>query len=98
VIAAAAGTPLAQTAGPEVERTQQQVTAQQRKVQSEQKAEAAAGIGETNGEEHQPEERDADGRLPWRPPERSSAAPNPPEPPKSKDANGVSGTLLDLSG
>jgi hypothetical protein len=98
-----AGTPLAQTKGSEVERTQQDVRNQQRQVQNDLRAENAAGIGEADGEDHQSGERDADGRRSW----EESAAPKTPEQPtpqespperRSKDAAGKSGSLLDLSG
>lgn len=98
----AAGAPLAQTKGSETERSRQDTGAQQRRVQSDQKAEAASGIGETDGEDHQTADRDADGRRFWEaPPE-----PNAPEQAagtddadrRSKDATGQSGQNLDLSG
>jgi hypothetical protein len=100
VAASVAGSPLAQAKGSETERAEQDVGAQQRKVQSDQKAEAAAGIGETDGENHEPAERDADGRRPWefparKNPEAGSAAQSPRP---SKDTSGQSGNLLDLSG
>jgi hypothetical protein len=100
VAASAAGSPLAQAKGSETERAEQDVGAQQRKVQSDQKAEAAAGIGETDGENHEPADRDADGRRPWEFPAGNSPdaepAAHPPRP--SKDTSGQSGNLLDLSG
>ena len=103
-IASAAGSPLAQATGSEVERTQQEMGTQQRQVQSDQKGDAAAGIGETDGEDHEPAERDADGRRPWEaPPQKKKPAASDEEPaalaPKqTKDASGQSGTLLDLTG
>lgn len=103
VIASVAGTPLAQTKGSEVERTQQEVNAQQRRTTGERKAESAAGISETDGQEHQAAERDADGRRLW-----EEQAGSPPPPPTddaaqdtshmSKDLTGQSGTQLDLCG
>jgi hypothetical protein len=98
----AAGAPLAQNKGSEVERSGQEIGAQERHVQNEQKAEAAAGIGETDGKDHQTGERDADGRLPWkrRLVIKNDAAAEPPaaSPPPSRDTKGESGNLLDLSG
>ncbi len=98
--ASAAGSPLAQTKGSEVERAQQDAGAQERQIQSEVKAESAAGIGETDGEDHETAERDADGRRPWeRMPHRAKdEATAKAEPPRSKDLTGESGTQLDLSG
>jgi len=99
--ASAAGSPLAQTKGSEVERAQQDLGSQQRQVDSQTKAESAAGIGETDGEDHQTAERDADGRRLWeRPPDHKSddAEAGPADPPRSKDVTGQTGTQLDLSG
>ena len=99
-----AGSPLAQTQGAEPERARQDSAAQQRRIESDQKAEAAAGIGETDGEDHETAERDADGRRPWEiPPEAENAETadehaGPGKAPRSKDATGHSGNLLDLSG
>ena len=104
VAGSVAGSPLAQTQGSETERAQQETGSQQRRIQNEQRAEAAAGIGEADGEDHETQERDADGRRLW---EHSSeaeraeqgqeeSAAKPPR--QSKDATGQSGNLLDLSG
>lgn len=101
IIISAAGTPMAQAKGTETERTQQESVNQQRQAQGEFRAESAAGIGQTDGEDHEASERDADGRSPWKLPERtqgSSAGPPGARPPTSKDATGQSGTQLDLSG
>ncbi len=99
-----AGSPLAQTKGAETERAGQDATAQQRRTESDQKAEAAAGIGETDGEDHETADRDADGRRLWQGPsgkqeaetEADDAEQRPPR--LSKDASGQSGNLLDLNG
>ncbi|MGW8258435.1 MAG: hypothetical protein ACWGMZ_13195 [Thermoguttaceae bacterium] len=101
VLASAAGAPLAQTKGSDLDHTSQDVGAQQRQVANEQKAEMAAGVGQTDGEDHQTDERDADGRLPWKqPPETQQLAPDDSakEEPHSRDVSGESGNLLDLSG
>ena len=63
--ASAAGSPLAQSHGSEVDRSRQDAAAQQRKVLSDQKAEDAAGIGQTDGEDHETADRDAVGRRIW---------------------------------
>jgi hypothetical protein len=97
----AAGSPLAQTVGTETERAQQEVSGQQRRMDAEKKAEAAAGIGQTDGEDHETADRDADGRRMWEnAPEGKGDANDRAEDegPKSKDASGKSGTQLDLSG
>ena len=96
-----AGTQLAQATGSDVERTQTDAGSQQRRVDADRKAENAAGIGETDGEDHETAERDADGRRIWENTRRNKAAGQSGEagdPPRSKDTTGQSGTLLDLSG
>ncbi len=104
VAGSAAGSPLAQTKGAEPERAQQDAGAQQRRIESDQKADSAAGIGETDGEDHETAERDADGRRLWdASPEDSDAEQteeqsDPSGQHQSKDASGQSGNLLDLSG
>ncbi|MFW5692816.1 MAG: hypothetical protein ACOCWL_01235 [Thermoguttaceae bacterium] len=101
IAASAAGSPLAQTHGSEVDRARGDAAAQQRKIRNEQKAEDAAGIGETDGDDHQAEDRDADGRRLWeespQPGKDAADAPDAAEP-RGKDPTGQSGNLLDLSG
>ena len=96
----AAGVPLAQTKGADAERATQDVGAQQRNTVYEKKAEAAAGIGEADGEDHETNERDADGRRPWEfhPNEQKPGDDPAKDPPQCRDASGESGNLLDLSG
>jgi hypothetical protein len=99
--ASAAGSPLQQTQGAEVERTSQDVAAQQRRVQNDQKADAAAGVGEADGDDHDAQERDADGRRLWELPSGSESERGEPDDSLSqqgKDPTGQSGSLLDLSG
>ena len=67
----AAGSPLAQTKGAALERAQEEVGAEQRRLYHDRKAEAAAGVGEPDGEDHQTAQRDADGRRPWEEPHES---------------------------
>jgi hypothetical protein len=100
VTTSAAGAPLAQTKGAEAEKARQDAAGQQRHVQSAERAESAAGIGETDGQEHAPSERDADGRRLWEAPPRAQSddTPDPPPDRHSKDATGQSGTTLDLCG
>jgi len=97
-----AGSPLAQTSGSETERAQHDVGAQQRRIQSDQKAESAAGIGETDGEDHEAADRDADGRRPWEaPPGSETPAADDQDASASsrpQDPSGESGNLLDLTG
>ncbi len=48
-----------------LERAHGEVGAQRRRVYHERKAEAAAGVGQPDGEDHETADRDADGRRPW---------------------------------
>lgn len=99
-----AGTQLAQAKGSDLERAHHEAGNQQRRVQTEQKAEQAAGIDAADGEDHQAAERDADGRRLWedtrrrRQDEPVDAATESLDPPQGSDPTGQSGTLLDLSG
>lgn len=101
LIGSAAGAPLSQTSGSEAERTVREGVAQQRQVDANQKAELAAGIGQTE-QDQESSERDADGRRPWESPakggkeDKSTAADVPVR--QSKDASGQSGNQLDLTG
>ncbi len=100
----AAGAPLAQAKGSDVERAQHDAANQQRVVQSDRKADDAAGIGAADGEDHETAERDADGRRLWedtrrkKTPDAPGTASAPLDPPPTNDPTGQSGTLLDLSG
>ena len=96
-----AGTSLAQTRGPDVDRAQQESAARELRAQSQEKAELAAGIGEADGDNHQTAERDADGRRLWEFPQRKGkqeAVADEPHQPQSQDPTGHSGSMLDLSG
>jgi hypothetical protein len=96
--ASVAGSPLAQTRGPDVERAHGEVGAQQRQLYHDQKAEAADGVGQPDGEDHETDQRDADGRRPWEaPPEAEEEAGSSPIR-QSNDPSHQSGNLLDLTG
>jgi hypothetical protein len=100
VVASAAGTSLAQSKA-DVDRTNTDVNAQQRQTFNNLKAESAAGIGETDGENHETEERDANGRRLWEAPlggKKSPEGENSATPPMVRDVTGQAGNLLDLSG
>jgi hypothetical protein len=92
-----AGTPLAQTAGSELERSHGEVGAQRRQVYYDGKAEAAAGVGQPDGEDHETDQRGADGRRPWEEPP-TSLADVLQNSPRSVDPSRQSGNLLDLDG
>lgn len=102
--ASAAGSPLSQTKGSDVDRAEDETAAQARRAQSEKKAENAAGIGEADGEDHETADRDADGRRLWEDTTPPSEGENPqsgtaaPDERQSKDSSGQRGNLLDLSG
>jgi hypothetical protein len=98
--AGVAGTPLAQAKGADLERTHGEVAAARRRVYHNQKAEAAAGVGEPDGENHEIADRNGDGRRPWEQP--PSVDPSQQEQEdverQSKDPSHQRGNLLDLSG
>jgi len=103
-----AGSSLAQTTGTDVLRARQEALAQQGDLEAAQRTEDALGIGETDGEDNQTNERDGDGRTPWRLGRRDPAL--PPEEIAEEpiadsavsdavsDASGERGGQLDLSG
>lgn len=88
-------------------RAEKQTTDQARRANSDQKAESAAGVGETTQDE-KASDRDADGRRMWEaandPDSESNEAATEvaenetQEAPQSKDPTGSSGGRLDLSG
>ena len=76
VAGSVAGSPLAQTKGSEPNGPSK-TPVQQRRVETDRRAEAAAGIGETDGEDHETDERDADGRRSGKPrPSRKTRKPS----------------------
>ena len=91
---------LAQGQGSEVNRTQQETADHARDVQSTEKAENAAGVGQTEQDE-EATDRDADGRRPWEimpdadEPEEDVVSPGEV---RSKDPTGAMGGRLDLTG
>jgi hypothetical protein len=104
IAGSAAGSPLSQTRGADVEKAAQDTADQSRETQTSQRAEKASGIGETH-EDEQASDRDADGRRPWeaggqaKEPERDVPTDDDPQaPPQSKDPTGQKGNQLDLSG
>jgi hypothetical protein len=102
VLGSAAGAPLSQTKGSEIDRAAREGAAADGRIDSEKKAEAAAGIGQTEGDEAS-SDRDADGRRLWELPpeeeEQAKQAAGEQSPPKRvKDPKGESGNTLDLTG
>jgi hypothetical protein len=96
--ASAAGSPLAQTMGTELERVQKEVGARRRRVYHQEKAEAADDVGEPDGEDLETHQRDADGRRPWEEPPEPEPDAGPPITRRSKDPSQQRGNLLDLTG
>lgn len=99
--AGAAGSPLAQVRAGDAERAKD--TADRDRLRSaDLKAEQSAGVGETDGEDHETSERDADGRRPWEesPSVRDGVGENgdPHRTGLPPDPAGQVGNLLDLSG
>jgi hypothetical protein len=100
IVSGAAGAPLAQVSGAEAERTARDGVVRERRVNSEQSAVKAAGIGTTD-EDQETSERDADGRMFWeRAAEQQAQSEEPATaaPRQSKDPTGTSGNSLDLTG
>lgn len=96
------GSPLAQSSGSDVERAQHDASAEKRVSSAAAKADNAAGIAETDGQDHETADRDADGRRAWeigadrRKVQEQAEVETPPA--SSKDATGESGKQLDLTG
>ena len=95
ILGSAAGAPLAQTKGSETGQTRD-AAAQQRQLFHVEKAEAAAGIGQTTADE-QSSERDADGRRLWEADADAEQA-EAEAPRQTPDPTGHSGRQLDLFG
>ena len=102
--ASIAGIPVAQTSGSEIDRARADTAAQRRTTAAEVLAEKAAGIGETDGENHQTDDRDADGRRVWEFGDGKKVAKPAAEEEEevierhSRDVSGESGGQLDLTG
>jgi hypothetical protein len=103
IFGSVAATPAAQRAA-DNERIEQEAARQQGEIKNDAAAEKAAGIGETDGDEHGTNERDADGRRLWEIGPRDKKKANSAEPPaptairQSKDVSGTTGGQLDLTG
>jgi hypothetical protein len=97
----AAGTPSALSKGSELHRAAHDSAQHARHVEAGRRAEDAAGIGATRGDENETSDRDADGRRLWEvslgEAPRSIDADGPGGG-GAKDPTGQSGTQLDLAG
>ncbi|MFI4876656.1 MAG: hypothetical protein ACIALR_15000 [Blastopirellula sp. JB062] len=104
IVSSLAASPLAQNASSEVDKNRQETSNQARKVDSDQKAIKAAGVGDPD-ETQESSDRDADGRRLWEVQDEANEQLNeyepadlPPEPPRGRDASGQKGGMLDVSG
>ena len=100
ILASAAGTPMAQVKGSEIDTTRRQTEAFKIQLHQESKAESAAGVAASDGEGKSVTERDADGRQAWEVPARSKTTRPTDEKrrPMAYDPANDSGTELDLCG
>ncbi len=102
ILGSAAGVPLSQTKGSETVRAAQETADRQRRVENDKKATNAAGIAEVDGEEHDVNDRDADGRWMWEktPNAGGGEGEEDDEQPggETKDATSPTGNQVDLSG
>ncbi len=101
ILASAAGTPLAQTKGSEIDRARRETDAFQIKLHQESQADAAAGVAASDGQGKSITERDADGRQAWEIPHRPAKTKTIPAAgrrPMAYDPANDSGTELDLCG
>ncbi len=96
--ASAAGSPLTQMKGTEVERAQGEVGAGRRQGYYDQKATAADGVGEPDGEDHETAERDGDGRRELEDQPEGEGPAGTARLRQSKDPTEQSGNLLDVTG
>lgn len=95
-----AATPLTQSKGTDVDRAVQETSTHKDKTSSDTRAEEAAGIGQTDGDQHEIEEREGDGRMPWQwhGTEQNNADGDSTQKQPSRDTTGQCGNLLDLTG
>jgi hypothetical protein len=96
-----AGSPLARKGGPEVDLAAQAASAERRSVDSRRKAGNAAGVGQTDGDSHTTDERDADGRrLLESTPQQADSTEQQRQDSGCRDESAPDGhgSLLDLSG
>lgn len=96
------GTPTGHMAGADAARAAHEAANQQVQAHNNVRAENAAGIGATDGEDNQASDRDADGRRLWertaKPGRKPAASDAAPQQPLSRDPKGETGQTLDLSG
>jgi hypothetical protein len=98
IAASAAGSPLTQIKGAEVERAQGEVGAERRQGYYDESATAASGVGEPDGDDHETAERDGDGRREWEDQPEGEGHAGAPGLRQSKDPTQQSGNMLDVTG
>ena len=101
ILASAAGTPLAQVKGSEIDRARRETDAFKIQLHRESQADTAAGVAASDGQEKSATERDADGRQAWQVPERPAKAGKTVAKGRTSmayDPANDSGTELDLCG
>ncbi len=103
IVGGVAGTPLSQVRI-HADRAREATAAHEQRVESDAKAEDAAGIGRTDGENHDTNERDADGRRLYEAPSEAASREHDPaatptgDAPHAVDPTGAAGSQLDLTG
>jgi len=101
ILGSAAGVPYAQNNSSDVQRASQDSNSQKREQMSADKAESAAGIGETDSDQAT-EDRDADGRKIWEAAHKKEGSAEKEQvldqEPRSRDATDTRGNHLDLTG
>ena len=107
IVGSVAGSAVGRQIKGDVDKAREAVANQQRQVHADAQAEDAAGIGQTDGENHETNDRDADGRTPYEPPasnrrtrtrRRRRERRTPTTRRTSLDPTGRSGSQLDLTG
>jgi hypothetical protein len=102
-IAGAAASQQQAQATSETQQAQRESAGQERKAVTDLKAEMAAGIGQTDGEDHASSDRDADGRQVWQQlphdvnegsKKKAASAHHARD---ARDASGTKGNTLDLT-
>jgi hypothetical protein len=92
------GSPLAQTRGSAQDRALEETTATRRATFHEEKAADAGAVVQPDGEDHEADQRDGDGRRPWEEPPDAEFSPDAKGGRKIRDPARPNGNILDLTG
>jgi hypothetical protein len=101
ILASAAGAPLAQTKGSEIDRRRLETDRSRAAVESERRVDTAAGVAEADGEQNRVGDDGAGDRPGWehsKSAKRRSKQASAAAEPTSRDATGQSGNEIDLCG